>query len=238
MNIKQTKTIKSIFLSGAIVVSACFPLEASGVFRSLRGSGMFSGSQPVEFSQPELQSPEKEKDTREFFCSTAPAHSGLGAVKTFSVTTVKSLSQSDWQKVQKTNAYQLANGQSFIRPVMGRVSSLFGNRRHPVSNTRRFHPGIDIAARRGTPILSSLAGKVSFAGWRRGYGRTVIIDHGNGYQSYYAHCSRLKVQSGEVINRGQKIATVGSTGVSTGSHLHFEIRKNGRPVNPFSYIRD
>jgi murein DD-endopeptidase MepM/ murein hydrolase activator NlpD len=121
-------------------------------------------------------------------------------------------------------------------PVMGRISSLFGNRRHPKSKRMHFHSGIDIVARKGTPIVSGESGKVSFTGWRRGYGLVVIVDHSDGLQTVYAHCSKVAVKAGQTVNSGQRIAYVGSTGVATGSHLHFEVRRNGNVRNPFRYL--
>lgn len=125
----------------------------------------------------------------------------------------------------------------FMRPVGGRLSSGFGNRRHPILGTTRLHAGLDFASPSGTPIRAAASGTVVSAGSMRGYGNTVIIDHGGGYSTLYAHCSRLMVRSGQRVNQGQVIAAVGSTGLSTGPHLHFEIRVNGRPVNPASYVR-
>jgi len=125
----------------------------------------------------------------------------------------------------------------FIRPVGGRISSGFGNRRHPILGTTRLHAGMDFASPSGTPIKAAASGTVVTAGSMRGYGNTVIIDHGGGYSTLYGHCSRLMVRSGQRVNQGQVIAAVGSTGLSTGPHLHFEIRVNGRPVNPASYVR-
>ena len=96
--------------------------------------------------------------------------------------------------------------------------------------------GIDIAATRGTPILATASGKVSFAGWSSGYGYLVKIDHGSGVETYYGHCSKLYVSAGDTVEAGEQIAAVGSTGNSTGNHLHFEIRLNGKQVNPQKYV--
>jgi len=124
----------------------------------------------------------------------------------------------------------------FIRPSSGRISSGFGMRRHPVLGRTRMHNGIDIAAPSGTPIRASASGTVVTATYMRGYGNTVIIDHGQGFSTLYGHCSRLMVRAGQRVGQGQVIAAVGSTGLSTGPHLHFEIRINGRPVNPMGYL--
>ncbi len=121
-----------------------------------------------------------------------------------------------------------------IRPASGRLSSGFGYRVHPISKRRRLHAGIDIAAPTGTPIVAAAPGVVISAGWRGGYGNTVVLDHGGGLSTLYGHCSRLLVKAGQRVTQGQRIALMGSTGYSTGPHLHFETRINGKPVNPLS----
>lgn len=120
----------------------------------------------------------------------------------------------------------------FIRPVPGPIVSGFGYRRHPILGGVRFHYGVDIAAPFGTPIRAAADGIVVFAGWRRAYGNTVIVDHGNGLATLYAHCSEILVSEGTVVRQGQPIARVGSTGLATGPHLHFEVRRYGEPTNP------
>lgn len=123
-----------------------------------------------------------------------------------------------------------------VWPVSGVVSSEFGVRRHPISGNRQQHGGIDIAAARGTPVVAPAAGVVVFAGDRGGYGLTVIIDHDYGIRTLYAHNSRLHVKEGDEVNRGDRIASVGTTGVSTGPHLHYEVIVNGKAVNPRAYL--
>ncbi len=122
----------------------------------------------------------------------------------------------------------------FLRPVDGHIVSGFGYRVHPIFRRVKFHYGVDIAAPYGTPIRAAANGVVVFAGWRRAYGNTVILDHGNGLATLYAHCSQILVSEGEVVRQGQIIARVGSTGLSTGPHLHFEVRQYGEPVNPLA----
>lgn len=118
----------------------------------------------------------------------------------------------------------------FGRPINGGyVSSAFGNR------SRGYHTGIDYALSYGSPIYASDGGTVTYSGWSGGYGYMIRINHGNGYETIYAHCSRLAVSSGKKVAKGQVIAYVGSTGNSTGPHLHFEIRKNGSYMNPANY---
>lgn len=117
-------------------------------------------------------------------------------------------------------------------PLTGRITSGFGLRNDPINGHWRQHNGIDIAARRGTPIGAAAAGTVVFAGRRGGYGNTVIIEQADGKQTLYGHADQLLVKVGEEVEAGQQIATVGSTGRSTGPHLHFEVRENGQAVNP------
>lgn len=125
---------------------------------------------------------------------------------------------------------------SLMTPVKGRMSSGFGMRFHPVLKQNRMHNGLDIAAPSGTPIHAAAPGVVITAGWLRGYGNTVIIDHGGGLSTLYGHASRIYVRSGQRVSRGDRIAAVGATGLATGPHLHFETRVNGTPVNPRSRL--
>ncbi len=121
-------------------------------------------------------------------------------------------------------------------PAPGYISSGYGGRSDPFGRGRSHHLGIDIDANSGDPVTAAAEGVVSFSGVRSGYGNVVEIDHGNGYTTLYAHNSRNLVRVGDVIRVGQLIAKVGSTGRSTGSHLHFEVHVNGRPVNPRQYL--
>ena len=120
-----------------------------------------------------------------------------------------------------------------VVPVTGRITSRFGANESIRNHT---HKGIDIGAAGGTPILATADGVVTRAGWSSGYGNLVVIDHGNGVTTYYGHCSRLYTSVGAEVKAGDKIAAVGSTGNSTGNHLHFEIRLNGKQVNPQKYV--
>ncbi|MEA3403887.1 MAG: peptidoglycan DD-metalloendopeptidase family protein [Armatimonadota bacterium] len=121
---------------------------------------------------------------------------------------------------------------NLLRPCSGYISSGFGYRTHPVWGGRRFHNGVDIATASGTTIKAADDGKVIYAGWKGAYGRTVVIDHGSGWSTMYGHCSRIYVSRGQVVSRGQAIAAVGNTGVSTGPHLHWTVYRNGKAINP------
>lgn len=124
----------------------------------------------------------------------------------------------------------------FMRPVSGRVTSPYGYRIHPVYGDRRFHTGIDYAASYGVSVGSTKAGKVILATYNSSYGNYVIVDHGNGIASLYAHLSGFAVSVGQSVSQGQTVGYIGSTGTSTGPHLHFEIRVNGTHRNPADFV--
>ncbi len=129
----------------------------------------------------------------------------------------------------------LGTGQMSI-PAQGPVTSHFGWRQHPILGTSRFHAGTDFGAEHGSPIWAADAGVVIFSGWYGGYGNTVVIDHGNGLTTLYAHASELFVAEGQPVQKGQVIAAVGSTGLSTGPHLHFEVHRQGEPMDPIAFL--
>jgi murein DD-endopeptidase MepM/ murein hydrolase activator NlpD len=129
----------------------------------------------------------------------------------------------------------------FGSPILKRgrivISDRFGYRYHPITRKRQRHSGIDIIAPWGTPIIAARAGTVAFAGWKGGYGKLVIVKHVKGYSTYYAHATEILVAKGVTVQEGQVIGKVGATGDVTAPHLHFEVRKWGRPVNPVKYLR-
>jgi murein DD-endopeptidase MepM/ murein hydrolase activator NlpD len=124
----------------------------------------------------------------------------------------------------------------FLKPVDGWLSSPFGMRLHPIYKVWRFHSGIDLAAASGTPIYATASGRVVTAGWSGGYGQYTCVYHEDGVSSCYAHQSQIDVSVGQWVQRGQQIGRVGTTGASTGCHLHFEIRIDGQPVDPLQWI--
>ena len=118
----------------------------------------------------------------------------------------------------------------------GHVTSLFGNREHPRSGEHQFHTGVDIATESGRPVKATADGVVSFADWSGGSGNLVAIEHGFGFSTYYAHNRKLSVRIGQTVKRGDVIGYVGSTGNSTGPHVHYEVWKGGKPMNPSGYL--
>ncbi len=123
-----------------------------------------------------------------------------------------------------------------LLPIAGWISSSFGYRRHPLDGAFRLHTGVDIAADPGTPVRAPATGTIIYSGYREGYGKCVVIDHGYGIRTLFAHNSKLFANSGMKVRRGEIISEVGSTGMSTGPHLHYEVRKNGVPVNPVTFF--
>ena len=126
-------------------------------------------------------------------------------------------------------------GEGFIRPVVGPVSSPFGWRNLSVAGNR-FHGGTDFVAVTGTPVAAARGGRVAFAGWGGAYGYTVYVDHEAGWQTRYAHLSRIDVTVGDIVRQGAVLGGVGSTGASTNAHLHFEVRFEGRALDPLQFV--
>lgn len=141
----------------------------------------------------------------------------------------------DGREVRWIDADRLDAGpERLAMPVKGRISSPFGERFHPVLQYHQMHNGVDVAARHGAPIVAAAGGRVVSAGWSGGYGRRVVIAHGDGLQTTYAHMSGIAAAPGAQVRQGQLIGYVGSSGLSTGPHLHYEVRRDGRLVNPLS----
>ncbi len=125
---------------------------------------------------------------------------------------------------------------AMVWPVIARITSPFGSRYHPILHKYLMHTGIDLGASYGTPIKAAESGTIILAGWVSGYGNTIVIDHGDGVSTLYGHQSKLAVHVGDKVAKGQTIGYVGSTGNSTGPHLHFEVRVNGVVKNPLTYL--
>jgi murein DD-endopeptidase MepM/ murein hydrolase activator NlpD len=134
------------------------------------------------------------------------------------------------------NPVNSAETLEYEMPLSGRISSSFGTRFHPIDKKIKVHTGVDIAVPRGTSVSSAADGVVSFAGRKGGYGNVVIVEHPDGRQTFYAHCDKLLVEKGQTVTVGEEIAKAGSTGKSTGPHLHFEVRENGKPIDPLKFL--
>jgi len=133
-------------------------------------------------------------------------------------------------------ARQFRLREKFRSPLGGRFSSFFGNRVHPIFHRWKFHDGLDIASRYGTPVGAPCEGRVTAAGWMGGYGKAVVIEHPGGYRTLCGHLSRIHVRAGQQVRAGQFIGRVGSTGYSTGPHLHFSLWKDGRYIDPMKVL--
>lgn len=150
----------------------------------------------------------------------------------------KDLQLMQWERGGRTQWFEASGvgrqSGTLQQPVPGPISSNFGRRMHPILGYARMHRGVDFRAAHGTPILAAADGRVTLAGWNGGYGRTVKISHAGGLSTLYAHMSRLAVSNGKHVRQGQVIGYVGSSGLSTGPHLHYELYRNGAAVNPRS----
>ncbi|MDR0449832.1 MAG: M23 family metallopeptidase [Treponema sp.] len=137
----------------------------------------------------------------------------------------------DWVNLQEIN------GDLFIWPLSGRLTSNYGFRANPFTGVRQFHTGIDISAGAGTPIRAAMSGRVTFAGWSDVFGNYVVVSHHSGYRTLYGHMSVIRVKNGALVGTGERLGDVGSTGLSTGPHLHFTVYKNGVTVNPRTLMK-
>jgi len=174
-----------------------------------------------EVELPELYTQEK---------AVATLYEKKIVVVTTTTTKYPTTPSSGFSTSRSTISKKVNLGISFVKPVSGIVTSRFGSRWGST------HTGIDVGASTGTSIYAASSGTVLFSGWKGTLGKLIVVNHGNGIQTYYAHCSSLLVSAGDTVTAGQQIAKVGNTGRSTGPHLHFEIRLNGSALNPQSYI--
>lgn len=140
-------------------------------------------------------------------------------------------------KRKQSNAKYVGGNMAWPAPGYSRITSPFGYRTHPILRKKKLHTGIDIGISYGKNIVAAQSGKVIHSGWLGGYGKVVMIDHGGGIVTLYAHNSSIVVKEGQQVKRGQTISKCGSTGMSTGPHLHFEVRENGQYVDPLKYVK-
>lgn len=151
---------------------------------------------------------------------------------------IQTKSYDDVEEMVK-NKFKMLAAIPAIMPVaikdFGRISAGYGWRIHPIYKTRKFHDGMDFTGKIGTPIYATGDGKVKVVKKERGYGKKIVIDHGFGYKTVYAHLDSYRVRRGQKVKRGEIIGELGNTGISTGPHLHYEVRKNGKSLNPINY---
>ena len=140
------------------------------------------------------------------------------------------------KSTQTTQKSEKISGIDLSKPLNGTITSRFGGRNSPGGIGSTNHKGLDIASKAGTTIKAAASGTVKFSGYKGSLGNLVIIDNGNGLETYYGHCSKLFVEAGQQVETGESIAAVGSTGAATGPHLHFEVHINGKAVNPQNYV--
>ena len=236
---KKLSIISLIALTVILASVAKIEAATSLQFRTLKSSGFISKMASSAITEVIKVKQEKTEEAN-FFSPKDPCCSRIGAVKTYTIKVVKKNSSSDSFDIRGSigDSYDKFASRFLNKPINGILTSSFGYRVHPKRKKKHFHSGVDLAAKSGTPIACALSGKVVFAGWKNGYGYVVMVDHGKGYETLYAHCSKLSVSIGQTVNTGKIIAYVGRTGVATGPHLHFEVRKNGIYQNPLKYLKN
>lgn len=234
--ISKTRTlILSLLFISAINADSLGSIQ----FRTLKSGSFIS---QMSLAENEIIKPILEKKSDDnFFCAKDPCCSKIGAVKTYAIKSIvrkRSFDNFDIRGSIKGEGTDKNVSKFLNRPINGILTSSYGYRIHPKRKKKHFHSGIDLAAKSGTPIACAAPGKVVYAGWKNGYGYVVMVDHGKGYETLYAHCSKLAVTIGQSVNVGKTIAYVGRTGVATGPHVHFEVRKNGVYQNPLKYLKN
>ncbi|MHB8058960.1 MAG: M23 family metallopeptidase [Desulfuromonadaceae bacterium] len=167
----------------------------------------------------------------------APRDDGSINIEELKIQVAESMATVEEIRVYMAKARNVYRATPQGSPVDGRLSSGFGMRVHPRYGRELFHAGIDLSAQAGDPVHATADGIVSFSGWSKGNGNIVVIEHGQGFSTVYAHNTKNLTQVGKTVQRGQKIATVGSTGVTTGPHVHYEIWKHGKCVNPEPFTK-
>ena len=218
----------AIMLDGEEKAYVATAEEADSIIETLKrkeSTNAGSLSYVAKYSSEKLSESSTDDVVQNLYVAPAPVVTATPAKRTTYATSSGKVNTS--QTVSYGNQ---AIGIAFARPVSGTITSRFGRR------SRGTHTGLDIATSKGTPVGAAAAGTVTFAGPKGTYGNLVVIDHGNGVQTYYAHCSTINCSAGQYVSQGQIISTVGSTGNSTGPHLHLEVRINGVCQNPQNYL--
>jgi len=189
--------------------------------------GLKSNPAMVVASTEQIQEAQVHSSLDQLYALRRTALNGAASVG-ISLGLTKNSSTADWLR---------ANSAPNLWPVEGQVTGSFGERIDPFNGEGAFHSGVDISASVGSPVIAPADGLVTFADFQGGYGRAVTVDHGHGITTRYGHLSSFAVTAGQYIQRGDTIGYVGLSGRSTGPHLHYEVRINGVPVNPYKYLR-
>lgn len=207
--------------------------EAENIVRVLKekNSSNIDSISIIEKYEPDMQELISTEQAISKLYVEAPEE--IQTAKTTTNATIKYSTTGSVNTTLTTSKSKANIGISLTKPISGTITSRFGA---GSSIRRSSHTGLDIAASKGTPIAASASGTVTFSGYKGSYGNMIVISHGNGVQTYYGHCSKLYVSAGTQVSQGQTIGTVGSTGNSTGPHLHLEVRVNGVAYNPQNYI--
>ena len=206
-------------------------------FTDLAEAKNVSPTQQISLSQP--QSPEIKTSENKSLDYSRPASRIGGPAVSFQLTNVETESEEDSMEAQLISIEKTSNPQYLptMWAHMGKINNEFGFRRNPFGGrSYEFHPGLDIDGEKGDLVIAPANGVVKKAGWTGGYGNLIEIDHGNGLITRYGHLSRIGVQVGDMISRGQELGLVGSTGRSTGPHLHFEVRLGEKAINPRRFL--
>lgn len=222
--------------SPALETAASADLEAAqepsqGLETLQSGGGDVGWELPDSWEFPEIDETDGTDGT-----GTGQSGAAAAAESTEEVETLAYVLYSDQNLPEDVSMEQAILGFDYCTPVMGVLSSSFGYREHPVEGEERFHYGLDIATDTGTDIGCFADGTVTAVGESSSYGKYLMVDHGGGFTTLYAHCSKILVSSGASVQKGQAIAQVGQTGIATGPHLHFEIHRDGVYLNPIYYV--
>lgn len=196
-------------------------------------------TQKVSFSQPQIAATENKPSENKALDYARPSDNVGGPAVPFQLTNVESETEENAMEAELVTIEKTSNPKYLptMWAHMGKINNEFGFRRNPFGGrSYEFHPGLDIGGEKGDVVIAPANGTVTKAGWTGGYGNLIEVDHGNGLMTRYGHLSKLEVQVGDTIERGQEIGLVGSTGRSTGPHLHFEIRLGEKAINPRRFL--